>query len=176
MYTILMNENKELITTKTAALYQREQLVDQIQFLTPLTYNDVDLSQCTVVFKYTDIGNVIHRELLTFDGVYKNNKLKYLLPVKTKLNQFAGTISGFLTFYTVDTETEKAQHILKTGETMITILPVRGVQESGEIDIVLAEIAAKMATMEEELEELMAVEHEELTEAEIQAAFNKLGI
>ena len=176
MYTILMTDNKELVTTKTVALYQREQMVDQIQFITPLVYNDVDLSKCSVVFKYTDIGNVIHREILQFTGTYKDTKLRYTLPVNTRLNQFAGDISGFLTFYTVNEETEKVKNILKTSETTITILPVRGVHESGEIDMVLAEVAAKMSQMEDELKDLMAVEHEELTEAEIQAAFNKLGI
>lgn len=176
MYTIVMTDNKELITTQVVALYQREKLVDEIQFITPLIYNSVDLSKCSVVFKYTDIGNVIHRELLVPHGVYKNTKLRYTLPVNTRINKFAGDISGFLTFYTVNEETETAENILKTSETTITILPVRGVQESGEIDIVLAEIAAKMSQMEEELEDLMAVKHEELTEAEIQAVFNKLGI
>lgn len=177
MYTILMNDNKELITTKTVPLYQREKLVDQIQFITPLVYNALDLSECTVIFKYTDIGNVIHREILTSTmEIYKETKYRFFLPVDTKLNQFAGEIIGSLVFYKINEETGQEENVLQTSEVIITILPVRGTEEAEGMGAELAAMSVVIDKLKSDIADLQAVEHIELTEEEIQEAFDKLGV
>ena len=43
MYTIVMGQDKSLITTVKETIYRREKLVDKIQFLIPQKYNDINL-------------------------------------------------------------------------------------------------------------------------------------
>ena len=63
LYTIVMNKNKELVTTVKTTLYQREKLIDKIQFLIPEMYNKLSLSDFTVILKYVDQANVPHAEI-----------------------------------------------------------------------------------------------------------------
>ena len=125
MYTIIMNDNKGLERKEIVALYQREKLVDQFRFLLPLKYEELDLSKCTVILKYTDQGNVPHSEILRLsDELYKDVRLVYYLPVDTDLTRFAGDIKIHLTLTYFNSETQTS-HVLHTGETTITISPVR---------------------------------------------------
>lgn len=127
MYTIIMNDDKSLRKGSTVKIYQREKLVDKIQFLLPLTYKDFDLSGFTVTLKYVDQGNVAHAEtLVPSEELYQNTRRIYSLPVDTKLTKFAGTISVRLTLLKVDTETGK-QYVLHTGPTTITVSPVEDI-------------------------------------------------
>ena len=118
-----MNKNKELVTTVKTALYQREKLVDKIQFLIPETYNELALSDFTVILKYVDQANVPHAEILNKDVELYKNKLRYTLPVDTNLTRFTGDISVRLTFSKTDSET-KTQYVMHTGEAIISILPL----------------------------------------------------
>lgn len=65
MYTIVMRDDKSLRITEKATLYQREKLIDKIQFLIPKTYEGTDISGFTATLKYVDQGNVAHMEILT---------------------------------------------------------------------------------------------------------------
>ena len=123
LYTIVMNKNKELITTVKTTLYQREKLVDKIQFLIPETYNDSTLSDFTAILKYVDQANVPHAEILIKDEELYKNKLRYTLPVDTNLTRFTGDVSVRLTFSKTDSET-KTQYVLHTGEAIISISPL----------------------------------------------------
>lgn len=123
MYTILMNQDKSLITTVSTTLYQREKLVDKIQFLFSPYYESLDLSTCTAVLKYVDQGNVAHAETLVMDSELYKDKLRCTLPVDTNLTRFAGDIKFHITFTKVDMET-KTQYVLHTSESTITISPL----------------------------------------------------
>lgn len=118
-----MNKDKELVTTVKTTLYQREKLVDKIQFLIPETYNDLTLSDFTVILKYVDQANVPHAEILIKDEDLYKNKLRYTLPVDTNLTRFTGDVSVRLTFSKTDSET-KTQYVLHTGEAIISISPL----------------------------------------------------
>lgn len=121
MYTILMNSDKSLVCTTRTTLYQRDKLVDKLQILIPQTYEDVDLSDFTTVLKYVDQGNEVHSEILVKDEeLYKENYLRYTLPIDTNLTRFAGDIKLCLTLNKVDME-EMKEYSLNTGETTITI-------------------------------------------------------
>ena len=81
MYTIIMNDDKSLRKGETVKIYQREKLVDKLQFLLPLTYQDFDLSGFTVTLKYIDQGNVAHAEILVpSEQLYQNTRRVYYLP------------------------------------------------------------------------------------------------
>lgn len=118
-----MNKDKELVTTVKTTLYQREKLVDKIQFLIPETYNDLALSDFTVILKYVDQANVPHAEILIKDEDLYKNKLRYTLPVDTNLTRFTGDVSVRLTFSKTDSET-KTQYVLHTGKANISISPL----------------------------------------------------
>lgn len=124
MYTIIMDRTKNLITTEKTYLYQRENLVDKIQFLLPQKYSDLDISSCTIVLKYVDAANIPHAEILQKDVELYKNKLRYTLPIDTALTRYAGDIYFNLTCTKVDMDTQK-QYVLHTGETTLSILPIQ---------------------------------------------------
>lgn len=127
MYTIIMNKDKSLITTVKTTLYQREKLVDKIRFLFPQTYEDINLSDFIVVLKYLDQGNVAHSEVLVKEENLYEDKLSYILPVDTKLTAFAGDITIRISFLALNTANGLHEEVLHTGETIITINPLKDI-------------------------------------------------
>lgn len=124
MYTIKMNDDKSLRATQKATIYQREKLVDKMQFFIPNTYENVDLTDFTTVLKYKDQAAVAHMELLTKDEKQEyEGYTTYTLPIDTNLTQFAGDIEIRITLSKTDLE-NKIQYVLHTGEYVITILPL----------------------------------------------------
>lgn len=123
MYTILMKDNKDLAVTVHTKIYQREKLIDKIQFLLPTTYEDFDLSKFTVILKYSDQANISHAEILTMDEELYHGKLRYILPVDTNLTVYAGNIDIRLTLQYVDVD-NNTQYVLHSGETTITVSPI----------------------------------------------------
>lgn len=122
MYTILMNKDKSLVTTEIATLYQNENLVDKIQFLFPKMYEDLNLSECTIILKCVLPGNVAYEEELKTDEELYKGKVRCMLPVDSNLSSFAGDIG--LRVYFVRTEINENKRNLYTGETQINILPI----------------------------------------------------
>lgn len=124
MYTIIMNDDKSLRKGETVKIYQREKLVDKLQFLLPLTYHDFDLSKFTVTLKYVDQGNIAHAEILVpSEELYQNTRRAYYLPVDTNLTKFAGTITIHLTLSKLDLNDGK-QYVMHSGKTTITVSPL----------------------------------------------------
>lgn len=124
MYTILMKADKSLVATVRATLFQREKLVDKIQFLIPYMYEDLDIRDCQIVLKYIDQGNEAHTENLVMDEeLYKENYVRCVMPVDTNLTQFAGDISVHLSFLTLSTEPELHEEVMHSDDIVITISP-----------------------------------------------------
>lgn len=125
MYTIKMNPDKTLTKTIVTNIYQREKLVDKIQFITPTMYGDLDLGEFSVVLKYVDQSNVAHAEnLIRDEEVYKENYYRYVLPVDTDLTKLAGDIEVRLSFNKIDLESKK-QYTLHSAPTTITVQPLK---------------------------------------------------
>lgn len=124
MYTIIMNKYKELITTIKNILYQRENLTEKIQFLIPEYYNQIDLKEYTAVLKYIDQSNISHAEILDKDDELYKGKIRYILPINSELSKFSGDIIIRITFTKIDMDTQ-TQYVLHTGETSITISPLK---------------------------------------------------
>ena len=124
MYTIIMNKYKELITTIKNILYQRENLTEKIQFLIPEYYNEIDLKEYTAVLKYIDQSNISHAEILEKDDELYKGKIRYILPINSELSKFSGDIIIRITFTKIDMDTQ-TQYVLHTGETSITISPIK---------------------------------------------------
>lgn len=132
MYTILMKDDKSLITTVTATIYQREKLVDKIRFLLPQNYGELSLKDFMITFRYVDPSNTGHVEILTVkDELYKE-RLECVLPVDTKLSRFSGDNVGYLSFLRINDENGTHEEVLKTGSITITINPVEDIFIDGD--------------------------------------------
>lgn len=125
MYTILMRNDKSLIATNRTTIYQREKLVDKLEFLIPYQYADLDIRDCMIVLKYVDQGNIAQSESLTKDDdLYKDNYVRCVLPVNTKITKFAGNLTLRLTFIKVN-ENSESDVVMHSGETTLTVNPLK---------------------------------------------------
>lgn len=147
MYTIIMNDDKQLVTTVRKTIYQRENMVDNIQFLFPEFYENINLSDCTAVLKYIDIGNELHSEILSKDSELYKGKVRFILPINTKLTRFAGNIIIRISITKINTTTGISNEVLKTGECVISVLPDNTI-------IVSDDLTEKLATLESQIAEL----------------------
>lgn len=173
MYTIMMNSNKQLITTNKTTLYQRENLFDQIEFIYPQSYEKVNLRDCTVVMRYIDLGNISHYEVLVPDEeLYKGHKLRATLPVTTNISRFAGDVSIRLFFVM---KTNIGNHVLVSDVNTITILPVEGIKTSENIITELSTLSGNFKELQEEVY-ASTVKHTEISEDEINDIMNIIGI
>lgn len=128
MYTILLEDDKSLISTKKEAIMQYSNLVDKIQFLIPLEVSDNDMTTFTsVLLEYmSPISKIYRTEFLQQSSELYNEHLQYILPVDSKITAEAGDVELQLTFYkTVMTEDGEAQvPVFKTQGYKLKIIPV----------------------------------------------------
>lgn len=127
MYTILVNESNELVTTVKERIMQRSKLVDNLHFLVPKMYKGYDMSQFTVMMEYLmPISREYRSEILVMSNeLYKDN-LEFMLPFDTCLTKEHGKIEVQLTFIKVDLDEEgnSIQRVRKTTPATITIVPI----------------------------------------------------
>lgn len=127
MYTILINDNNELVTTVKERIMQRSKLVDNLHFLANPMYKKVDMSGFTVTMEYVlPVSREYKTEtLVKSDELYKG-QLEYVLPFDTCLTKEAGKIEIQLTFTQVslDAEGNAKQQVRKAGPATITIVPI----------------------------------------------------
>ena len=127
MYTILVNEMNELVTSVKERIMQRSKLVDSLHFLVDPTYKEIDMSDFTVTMEYIlpISREYVTETLIKSDALYKN-KLEYKLPFDTCLTKEAGEIEIQLTFSKValDVNGNGVQQVRKTSPTTVTIVPI----------------------------------------------------
>ena len=127
MYTILLNESNELITSVKERIMQRSKLVDTLHFLVDPTYKGVDMSGFTAMMEYIlPVSREYKTEFLVKSDTLYKDRLEYKLPFDTCLTKEAGKIEVQLTFVRVDLtpEGESIQRVRKTSPTTITIVPI----------------------------------------------------
>lgn len=124
MYTIIMDDDKNLVTTVRATLYQREKLADKIQFLFPQQYGEINIADCIILLKYVDQGNVAHAEKLIKDEDLYKDRIRCCIDVDTNLTRFSGDIKFHLDFLKLNTDDGIYESVLSSGETTITISPL----------------------------------------------------
>ena len=127
MYTILLNDTNELITSVKERIMQRSKLVDNLHFLVDPIYKGIDMADFTVMMEYIlPVSREYKSEVLVkSDELYKE-KLEYKLPFDTCLTKEAGDIEVQLTFARVilDADGNNIQQVRKTSPTTIKILPI----------------------------------------------------
>jgi hypothetical protein len=117
-----MDKYKNLNTTVRTTIFQKESLVDKLQFLIPPVYNGEDLSVFTVTLKYVDPNGNFHSEVLEKDAEMYKDYLRYALPVTTKLTDASGTLTLRLTLmnFTPGTEAKESSHSISDNTLFIS--------------------------------------------------------
>lgn len=127
MYTFLLNKDKSLLATERIKIYQREKLVDKVQFILPQSYEEIDLTNknVSIILKYVDQeGNAQSEFLVKDDELYKDNYVRCELPIDTNITKFAGNITLHLTIIYLDVVNQINQ-VMHSSETILTISPLK---------------------------------------------------
>ena len=127
MYTILICDDNSLMTTKRERIMQRSKLVDNLQFLVPMFYNEQNMSDYTVQLEYVlPCSKKYCTEILELSKEMYQDHLRYLLPFNTNLTSEAGEIEIQLTFVKTELDVygKDIQHVRKTSTTKINIVPI----------------------------------------------------
>lgn len=127
MYTLLVNENNEIITTVRERIMQRSKLVDNLHILADKMYKGHDMSTFTVMLEYMlPVSREYKNETLVMSEELYKDKIEFKLPFDTCLTKEAGKIEIQLTFIKVemDTDGNVIQRVRKAGPAAITIIPV----------------------------------------------------
>ena len=116
MFTLLLKETKDLIISVDAKIYQKESYIQALQVLVPEKINDIDLTPFSVTLEYVDPSNNAHAETLVrdpIDELYKEQYLRYILPIDSKFTFMAGTVKMTLSMLHIDQSTS-TQYVLHT--------------------------------------------------------------
>ena len=154
MYTITMKSNKQLIATQTPKIYQRENAIDSIQFLIPRLYDEREMMNFDYILTYVDPLGTVHTELLTKDEeIYKDEFIRIILPITTKITALSGDVIMNITGTWVDPADETG-YILHTGDYTLTVNPLKDLyslvpdEALGAIDARMAEMSAKIKALD----------------------------
>ena len=166
MYTILLKDTNELITTKKERIMQKSKLVDKLRFLVPIEYKDFNMSDFTATLEYlAPVSKTYRTELLTaLEDLYTYKDyecLQYVLPFDTNLTAEIGDVEIQITFTNaeMDDDGKVQQYVRKTMVCKITITPITAWSDyiSDSALTSLDERLVKMDAMMKELNELADV-------------------
>lgn len=128
MYTLLISEDNNIVTTNYETLMQRSDF-NNIQILIPSLFKGVDISNATLWLKYIlPVSKKIRMVQLKLNSAnYNGDFLQYIIPANTQLTAEAGEVEITVTIvklvYEEDTDTKKAG-IESTKAGVIKITPI----------------------------------------------------
>ena len=127
-YIIIVENDNTLYGSQKRRVMQREKLFNTLWFLVPQYYNGYDMSQCTVTMRYLlPISKEFKTETLKLSNErYKDEYLKYVLPIDTCLTKEFGEIELNLTFTMLDVDDNGniVQRVRKTDNHLLNITPI----------------------------------------------------
>jgi hypothetical protein len=128
MYTLLLDNDNAITQSERKALMQHSSLVDDLQILVPYLYNSIDMRDftCTIEYVYPISKKYKTETLVADEDLYKDNYIRYTIPVNSKLSEQAGNVELQLTFTKVelDEDGNKQQYVRHTKSTIIPITPI----------------------------------------------------
>ena len=125
MYVIKMGADKALVTTIHSTIYQGEKNSDTLVFILPRKYEDVSISDCTMLLRYI-LPNGIGRseEIEMYPLPHNDDYYQYRLKANTRFTAMHGTIELWLTVLSLTDEI-----LLKTDATTIEITPTKDITD-----------------------------------------------
>lgn len=127
-YIIIVENDNTLYGSQKRRIMQREKLFNNLWILVPQYYNGFDMSQCTVTMRYLlPISKEFKTEILELSNErYKEDYLKYILPVDTCLTKEFGDIELNLTFTMLDVDDNGnvVQRVRKTDNHILHITKI----------------------------------------------------
>lgn len=163
MYTLLINDNNEVITSVYETIMQRSTLVDNLQILVSKFYKgQLDMADSVAWMKYVlPSGDMKMIQLTLADDNYKDyNYLKYILPFNTKITAQHGIVSLSFTF--IKTGDENTVYVRKTQEGRLEITPIAK-WEGYVADDLLEPIDQRLIMLEARQQDLSSL-HQEMFE------------
>lgn len=129
MYTLLVDEDNNIVTTTRETIMQRSTNFSNIQILIRNPFKGIDISDATIWMRYIlPVSKKIKMmQLILNDAAYKENYLQYILPANTLITSEAGNVMLTLTIIKLVYDEEASTNIAgveKTSEGSITITPV----------------------------------------------------
>lgn len=159
IYTILVNNDNELLTTVKERIMQKSKLVDSLRFLVDPIYKDTDMTDFTVTMEYRlPVSKEYHFEILTLSEEKYKEKLEYTLPFDTALTKEAGDIEIQLSFASpvMQMDGTVLQYVRKTSPTTITIIPINAWSEMIP-DNILTPLDQRLLKLDAQMQELLDV-------------------
>jgi len=127
MYTILVSDTNELVTTVKERIVQRSKLIDNLHFLVSPTYKEYDMQNFTAMLEYIlPVSRELHSEILTkSDELYKG-MIEYKIPLDTSITKEAGNVEMQITFAYVEMapDGQVYQRVRKTTPTTLQVISV----------------------------------------------------
>lgn len=121
MYTITMLNNKQLVSSYNASIYQGENNADEILFLIPVTYNHINLSKMSTHLHVIDTTNIEDIIPVEFElDLSAETYLQYKFDVTQKVTYQDGQICFWFEF--IDAENNV---LLKSGDCYVSINATR---------------------------------------------------
>ncbi len=171
MYTIVLKEDKQLFAWNKSTLIEKETNVDMLRFLIPPMYEDIDVSTCVVVVKYTtpDRKNRCER-LYPQEELYKGF-VDYRLGVDTDITKVPGDVDLRLTFIRINKDSNSVhEQVLHTKEITITVNKLKilyGFNSNESLEIIDQFIAEQNAKIEALNNIATALDNEKADDIEI---------
>ena len=126
MYTLLVNDENQVITTNKETIMQRTNCADKIQILIHKQYRDVDMSNAVVYMEYKlPISNKLKLIQLN-KGTYKDDAyMQFIVPGDLQLTSEAGDIAVVFKMYSLQIVGEDTVWVNRNSqEGHITITPI----------------------------------------------------
>lgn len=125
MYAIKMSEDKSLVTTVQATIYQNEKNADTLVFLLPKFYEEENLADCTILLRYLLPDGIGKSEELEMSPIpYNKEYYRYNLKVNTRITAIPGIIELWLCAINLHDDV-----VLKTGTTTIEVTAVKEIMD-----------------------------------------------
>lgn len=127
MYTILVTDDNELVTSVKERIMQRSKLVDNLHFLVPQMYKNHEMSTFTCTMEYIlPVSRAYETETLVKSEELYKDMIEFKLPFDTKITKEAGKVEVQLTFTKVsmDADSNLKQQVRKTSPTTISIIAI----------------------------------------------------
>lgn len=120
-----MEEDKTLVTTVHATIYRGEKNADTLVFLVPISYNDMNMADCTMLLRYILPNGEGHsEELALYPLPYSTKYYQYKLGAGSRFTAVAGDIELWLTAINTNEEV-----VLKTSSTTVTIEGSKNIED-----------------------------------------------